>query len=79
MGLTASEDSYTIRIFLNCSYIHYLRSVKGLTFQLFHTFDRIMFKYWILIKLLEVKKKVDKMPKDYIFFTFFYLDCLFNH
>jgi hypothetical protein len=27
----------------------------------------------------EVKKKLDKMPKDYIFFTFFFLYYLFNY
>ncbi len=27
----------------------------------------------------EVKKKVDKMPKDYIIFTFFFLYSLFNY
>jgi hypothetical protein len=49
----------------------------GLTFQLFHTFYIKLFtnKYYILINLPEVKKKVDKMPKDYIFSTFFFLGC----
>jgi hypothetical protein len=47
MGLTASEDNYTIQIFINCSNIHYLlRGIYGLymghtfqPFQLFDTFD----------------------------------------
>ncbi len=27
----------------------------------------------------EEKKKVDKIPKDYIIFTFFFLYCLFKY
>ncbi len=33
MGLTASEDSYTLAIFLNCSNIHYVLIVLDLVSQ----------------------------------------------
>jgi hypothetical protein len=48
----------------------------GHTFQLFHTF---YIKWCTLIKMPEVEKKVDKMPKDYTIFTFFFLYYLFNY
>jgi hypothetical protein len=69
MGLTASEDSYTLAIFLNCSNIHYLlRVIFGSHFSTFsHILHKMVYKYQILIKMPEVLKKVDKMSKDYIF------------
>ena len=81
MGLTASEDSYTLAIFLNCSNIHYLlRVIYGSHFSTSsHILHKMVYKYQILIKMPEVKKKVDKMPKDYIIFTFFFLYYLFNY
>jgi hypothetical protein len=81
MGLTASEDIYTSAIFLNCSNIHYLlRVIYGSHFSTFsHILHKIVYKYQILIKMSEVKKKVDKMPKDYIIVTFFFLYYLFNY
>ncbi len=81
MGLTASEDSYTLAIFLNCSNIHYLlRVIYGSHFSTFsHILHKMVYKYQILIKMPEVYKKVDKMPKDYIIFTFFFLYYLFNY
>jgi hypothetical protein len=65
MGLTASEDSYTLAIFLNCSKIHYLlRVIYGSHFSTFsHILHKIVYKYQILIKMPEVKNKVDKMPR----------------
>jgi hypothetical protein len=80
MGLTASEDSYTLAIFLSCSNIHYLlRVIYGSHFSTFsHILLKMVYKYQILIKMPEVKK-VDKMPKDYIIFTFFFLYYIFNY
>jgi hypothetical protein len=79
MGLTAGEDSYTLAIFLNCSNIHYLlRVIYRSQFSTFsHILHKLLYKYYILIKMPEVKK-VDKMPKDYITFTFFFLYYLFT-
>jgi hypothetical protein len=47
MGLTASEDSYTSAIFLNCSNIHYLlRVIYGSHFSTFsHILHKMGYKY----------------------------------
>jgi hypothetical protein len=51
----------------------------GHTFQLFHTFDiKLCTNTSFLINLPEVKKKEDEMPKDYILFTFLFLDYLLS-
>jgi hypothetical protein len=47
MGLTPSEDSYTLEIFLNCSNIHYLlRVIYGSHFSTFsHILHKMVDKY----------------------------------
>ncbi len=59
MGLTASQYRYTLAIFLNCSNIHYLlRVIYGSHFSTFsHILHKMVYKYYILIKMPEVKKR----------------------
>ncbi len=77
MGLTASEDIYTLAIFLNCCNIHYL--LRVIYESHFSTFSHILHKMVYKYQMPEVKRKVDKTPKDYIIFTFFFLYYLFNY
>jgi hypothetical protein len=72
MGLTASEDSYTLAIFLNCSNIHYLLSViYGSHFSTFsHILHKMVYKYQILIKMPEVKKSTQNAQGLHNFYIF---------
>jgi hypothetical protein len=82
MGLTTSEDSYTTGIFNMCLNIPYLlRVIYSIshTFQFFTHLTKNCAQILDFNKITLSKKKVDKMPKDNISFTLFYLDSSFSH
>ncbi len=81
MGLTASEDSYTLAIFLNCSNICYLlRVIYGSHFSTSsHILHKMVYKYQILIKMPEVKKsrqKAQGLHNYYIFLSLLLIQLL---
>jgi hypothetical protein len=61
MGLTASENSYTLAIFLNCRNIHYL--LKVICGSHFSTFSHILHKMVYLLTLLERQGSLETNKK----------------